>query len=142
MVVRREAIDRVGRLDESFFFFFEETDWCLSMKKNGWQVFSHPQARIYHLRGETARKNNTAARIEYWKSRYTFFRKHYSKVILAILATGLIAKLFVSLLIQLIACPFSKGARTRLGVNARLLIWHLLGCPAGWGLATRTDNGQ
>jgi hypothetical protein len=140
MVVRREAIDKVGWLDESYFFFFEETDWCLSMKKDGWLIFFHPQARIYHLRGETAKKNNTAARIEYWRSRYTFFRKHYSSVVLVLLATGLIIKLFVSLLIQLMACPFSRVARTRLVINMRLLFWHLLGCPVEWGLATRSDR--
>ena len=141
MVVAKKAIDMVGLLDESYFFFFEETDWCMLMKKNGWSVFFHPQAHIFHLQGRTAKKNIVAARIEYWKSRYIFFRKHYSSVIWVLLATCLIVKLFVSLLVQLVACPVSRGARTRLGINTRLLFWHLLGCPAGWGLASKADQG-
>ncbi|HEY6872638.1 MAG TPA: glycosyltransferase family 2 protein [Geobacteraceae bacterium] len=141
MVVAKEAIDGVGPLDESYFFFFEETDWCLSMKREGWRVFFHPQARIYHLQGQTARKNIVAARIEYWKSRYLFFRKHYPAAHLVFLGAGLVARLCMSLALQLVASPFSRSARTRLRVNAMLLFWHLLGCPAGWGLEKGAAQG-
>jgi len=135
MVVAREAIDKVGLLDEAYFFFFEETDWCLSMKKNGWRVFFHPHAHIYHLQGRTAKNNIVAARIEYWRSRYIFFRKHYSPAVLFFLAAGLVIKLGISVLLQLISSLVSSSARTKLRVNVSLLAWHLLCCPASWGLA-------
>jgi GT2 family glycosyltransferase len=141
MVVAREAIDRVGPLGEEYFFFFEETDWCLSMKKHGWRVFFHPGARIYHLQGETARKNLVAARVEYWRSRYTFFRKQYSPAVHVVLRVGLLVRLCVSLALQLAASLVSPRARGRLKVNAMLLLWHLLGCPAGWGLENRPARG-
>jgi len=141
MVVSKGAIDRVGMLDEAYFFYFEETDWCLSMKKSGWRVFFHPQAQIYHLQGQTAKKNIVASRIEYWKSRYTFFRKHYSTAVIGFLTTGLVVKLCISLLLQLVASPVSRSSRTRLRVNAMLLCWHLLGCPAGWGLSNLAAQG-
>jgi GT2 family glycosyltransferase len=136
MVVSKRAIDRAGLLDESYFFFFEETDWCLSMKKNGWRVFFHPHARIYHLQGQTAKKNAAAARIEYWKSRYVFFQKHYSPLKVMFLRLGLFIKLCVSLVLQLIASLVSRNARARLAINLRLFIWHLAGCPRTWGLDT------
>jgi len=141
MVVAKKAIDMVGRLDESYFFFFEETDWCMLMKKNGWSVFFHPQANIFHLQGRTAKKNIVAARIEYWKSRYTFFKKHYSPAHLVLLGAGLVAKLCFSLILQFVASPVSHNARTRLKVNSMLLFWHLLGCPAEWGLESRATHG-
>jgi GT2 family glycosyltransferase len=141
MVVAKEAIDRVGLLDEAYFFFFEETDWCLLMKKNGWSIFFHPQAHIFHLQGRTAKKNIVAARIEYWKSRYIFFRKHYHPAFLILLRIGLVTKLGISVVLQLISSLVSSSARARLRVNVSLLVWHLLCCPAGWGLADQAGKG-
>jgi len=135
MVVAKRAIDGVGLLDESYFFFFEETDWCLSMKKKGWRIFFHPEARIFHLQGQTAKKHIVAARVEYWKSRYFFFRKQYSPALAVLIGIGLIVRLCVSLVLQLVAAPVSGSARARLKINAMLLLWHLAGCPARWGLA-------
>jgi GT2 family glycosyltransferase len=135
MVASRQAIDRVGPLDESFFFFFEETDWCLTMKKNGLLVFFHPHARIYHLQGQTARKNLAAARVEYWKSRYIFFRKHYSLLSNIVLKAGLLLRLCVSIVLQIPASAVSAKTRDKLAVSFHLLNWHIMGCPDGWGLA-------
>jgi GT2 family glycosyltransferase len=135
MVVSKDAIDTVGMLDESYFFFFEETEWCLSMKNNGWRIYFHPKAFIYHLQGQTAKKNNVSARIEFWKSRYTFFRKHYSPALQFALRAGLLAKLCISLVLKLIASPVSRDARSRLIVNAMIISWHVRGCPGSWGLA-------
>lgn len=135
MVVSRRALDRVGPLDESFFFFFEETDWCANMKKNGFLVFFHPNARIYHLQGQTAKKNLAAARVEYWRSRYIFFRKHYSLIANITLKAGLLLRLCISIALQLPASIVSARTRDKLAVNLNLLHWHLRGCPGGWGLA-------
>lgn len=135
MVVSRKAIEQVGMLDERYFFFFEETDWCLSIKKAGWKIFFHPQAKIVHLQGASAKKNHIPARIEYWKSRYLFFRKHLSAPLFFCLKVGLLIRLLLSLVTQAVAAPLSGGARSRLALNATLFRWHLLGCPASWGIA-------
>ena len=47
MMVRKEAMDEVGVLDEDYFFFLEETDWCYRMHKKGWKVFHVPDARVF-----------------------------------------------------------------------------------------------
>jgi GT2 family glycosyltransferase len=137
MVVSKEAVDRVGMLDEAFFFFFEETDWCLSMKKSGFRVMFHPGARIFHLQGQSAKRVNVAARIEYWRSRYTYFRKHGSFAVCAMLRAGLVARLFLSIIGQLLGAPFSCNARSRLRLNAALLCWHIARCPSSWGISQR-----
>lgn len=138
MVVSRGAIDRAGLLDESYFFFFEETDWCLSMRKKGLMVFFHPAARIYHLQGQSAKKNLAAARVEYWWSRYIFFRKHYSPFSNGVLKTGLLIRLCISILLQLLGSVASPKAKVKLAVNTKLLLWHIKGCPGGWGLSEPT----
>src|SRR5919108_4546456 len=51
MLVRREAIDAVGLLDEDFFLFSEETDWCFRFREAGWQVLFYPGAECVHVGG-------------------------------------------------------------------------------------------
>ena len=135
MVVSRKAIEKAGMLDESFFFFFEETDWCLAMKKAGFRVFFLPEARIYHLQGQTAKKNLAASRVEYWRSRYIFFRKRYSMLSNVVLYAGLLLRLLVSIALQIPASLVSAKTRGKLKVNLNLLIWHIMGRPRSWGLS-------
>ena len=51
MLVRREAVEQVGPLDESFFLFSEETDWCYRFEQSGWQVLFFPGAECVHVGG-------------------------------------------------------------------------------------------
>jgi N-acetylglucosaminyl-diphospho-decaprenol L-rhamnosyltransferase len=51
MLVRRAAIEQVGGLDEDFFLFSEETDWCYRFHQAGWQVLFFPGAECVHVRG-------------------------------------------------------------------------------------------
>ena len=51
MLVRREAVDEVGPLDESFFLFSEEVDWCYRFEQAGWKVYFTPEAEVVHVGG-------------------------------------------------------------------------------------------
>ena len=51
MLVRREAIEQVGPLDEAFFLFSEETDWCYRFHEAGWSVLFYPGAECIHVGG-------------------------------------------------------------------------------------------
>jgi GT2 family glycosyltransferase len=51
MVVRREAVERVGYCDEDYFLFSEETDWCFRFREAGWKVVFFPGAECVHVRG-------------------------------------------------------------------------------------------
>jgi GT2 family glycosyltransferase len=51
MLVRREAVEQVGPLDEAFFLFSEETDWCYRFEKAGWRVLFFPGAECVHVGG-------------------------------------------------------------------------------------------
>ena len=48
IMVRRELIEAVGALDERFFYYWEETEWCLRAGRQGWQVMHAPQAKLWH----------------------------------------------------------------------------------------------
>jgi GT2 family glycosyltransferase len=48
ILVRREVIDQVGGLDDRFFYYWEETEWCLRARKKGWQIWHVPHAHLWH----------------------------------------------------------------------------------------------
>ena len=59
MLVRKEAIRQVGQMDELFFMYAEETDWCYRFKTNGWKSRFTPDAEIIHIGGASAAKIGT-----------------------------------------------------------------------------------
>ena len=138
MIVRRETMEQVGPLDEDYFLFLEETDWCYRMKKAGWKVYHLPQAEIYHDQGKSAEREKKKAKVEYYRSRYLFFRKNRGKLQCLLLAMGIVLKLGVQLLTIGIGCLVTlftiKGWRKRLSVYAYLMAWHLRLCPRKMGL--------
>ncbi len=48
LLVRREAVQSVGLLDERFFLYFEDVDWCYRMKQKGWRIFYYPESIVVH----------------------------------------------------------------------------------------------
>ncbi|HUV03880.1 MAG TPA: glycosyltransferase family 2 protein [Armatimonadota bacterium] len=76
LIVRREAVEEVGLLDESFFMYVEEADWCYRMWENGWKVYYFPDARVIHLGGESARRYGGDILLHLYVSRNKFIRKH------------------------------------------------------------------
>jgi len=138
MLVRREAVEQVGLLDEEFFLFLEETDWCYRMRNAGWKIYHIPQAEIFHFQGKSAEAEKGKARIEYYRSRYHYFRKNRGSFQSSVLFIGLIIKLSVELFFATIACVFTlfmvKKWRTKLSTYLYLMWWHLRLCPQGMGL--------
>jgi len=91
MMVRREAIERVGGMDETFFMFNEDVDWCRRMKLAGWAVSYVPEAEIVHHIGASRRR--VAPRVIYERHRgmiHYFHKHHPMNPVLAALADGLI----------------------------------------------------
>jgi hypothetical protein len=79
LIVRREVIEQVGLLDDGYFLYFEEADFCWRAKKAGWEVWYVPQSRVMHLEGAaTGIRTAVKRRASYWyDSRRRFFVKHY-----------------------------------------------------------------
>ncbi len=77
LMVRREAITQVGLMDEQFYMYYEDVDWCFRIKKRGWKIYFIPLAEIIHYGGQSAWPNMPKMRIQGYKSRHRFFRKHY-----------------------------------------------------------------
>ncbi len=77
LLARREAVEKTGGMDESFFMYAEEVDWCFAMKKAGWQVWFHPAARVIHHGGASSVRRKVEREADLYCGRVHFFRKHY-----------------------------------------------------------------
>ncbi len=82
MIVRREVFDSIGLLDENYFMYFEEVDFCLQAQKAGWSCWYVPKSRVVHLVGQssgvTDTKRPAKRRPQYWfNSRRQYFLKNH-----------------------------------------------------------------
>lgn len=77
MLVRAEAICKVGLMDENFHMYCEEVDWTWRIKKAGWKVFCVPQAEIVHYGGQSTQQVRPEMIVALWTSRLQLYRKHY-----------------------------------------------------------------
>lgn len=79
MMVRREAIEQVGLLDEQFFMYGEDIDWCYRIKQAGWKNYYYPRTSITHYKGASSRKKPFKIIYEFHRAMYLFHKKHYQK---------------------------------------------------------------
>jgi GT2 family glycosyltransferase len=131
MMVRKEAIDQVGPLDERYFFFLEETDWAYRMNRAGWKTSFVPSARIYHAQGKSV-ANRADGRILFYRSRYAFFKKWRPgsyPLICVIIFSRLLINTAISLLGVGLTLGLKRNLNKRLAVYAQLIVWHMKGCP-------------
>ncbi|AOY75539.1 glycosyltransferase family 2 protein [Clostridium formicaceticum] len=79
MMVRRGVIDEVGGLDEDFFMYGEDLDWCYRIKKAGWKIIYYPEAKIIHYKGASNKKKKVKIVYEFHRAMYLFYKKHYNE---------------------------------------------------------------
>jgi GT2 family glycosyltransferase len=77
LLIRRQAWEQVGSLDESFFMYSEELDWCRRLKAAGWRVVYLPSASVMHYEGQSSIQVVPARHIYFQGSKVFYFRKHH-----------------------------------------------------------------
>ncbi|UCD33434.1 MAG: glycosyltransferase, partial [Desulfobacterales bacterium] len=137
-VLRVQALESVGLLDEGYFFFLEETDLCLRLKNAGWRIVHIPWIKIHHLQGQSKDRAPGKAWIEYYRSTYRFFRKNRAKASYIILRILKLVKLMVNFLLTtgalLVTFCMQRRLRRKFLIYSQLLLWHLKLCPGHMGL--------
>ena len=91
LMVRREAVEQVGLLDERFFMYSEELDWCYRIKRAGWKVVYLPSAEVVHYEARSSEQNLARRSIFFNDSKCRFYAKHYGA------GWGLVLRLFIFL---------------------------------------------
>lgn len=109
MLVRREVIDHVGMLDEDFFMYGEDVDWCYRIKKAGWEIYYYPKTSIIHYKGAGKKRKSRKVVYEFHRAMILFHRKHYQKSY-SWLVNGLVyAGVGLKFLLAFVSNEFKRG---------------------------------
>ena len=93
MLIRRAAWEDVGPLDEGYFMYLEEIDWCRRARARGWQVWHHPGARAIHHGGSSTSQQPETMLTQLWLARLRYYRRFcgptYNRLVHLVVRTGL-----------------------------------------------------
>ena len=99
LMIRREVVEQVGGLDEDYFMYSEEVDWCWRVKQAGWKVFYLSEAEVLHWGGQSIKRVPFHKRARVYRGKLLFFRKRrgrgYAVLFRLILLLGTVLKLGV-----------------------------------------------
>lgn len=76
MLIRRAALEQVGGMDEGYFMYSEEVDWCWRIRQAGWAIWQTPQARVIHVGGAATSQFRWKMLLALYRSRARFFALH------------------------------------------------------------------
>jgi len=80
MLIRREVVEQIGYLDERYFAYQEDSDYCFRARQSGWKVYFVPQGRVVHLGGRGGSSSNPYFGIYHWhRSYYLYYRKNLAQ---------------------------------------------------------------
>ena len=112
MLVRREVLERVGLLDERFFMYGEDLDWCLRARDAGWTVRYEPTVVVQHQHGAASRKRALRTTFHFFRAMDLFYRKHYldryHPLVTGVVRTTIYAALGVALFRRLLTSPSQR----------------------------------
>jgi len=94
MFIRRTTYEDVGNLDEDFFMYCEDVDYCYRITKSGWKIYYAPVSDIIHYKGESTKKNNLDYVLNFNKSLYLFYKKHFQKKYFSLFAWFILTGIF------------------------------------------------
>jgi GT2 family glycosyltransferase len=125
LILRHDALRRVGLFDEDYFMYTEEVDLCYRLKKAGWSLYWVPSAEIIHYGGQSTQQMASEMFLSLYQTKLLFFRKHYGRlkafIYKLILMTISIFRLLL-LPIALMSRPASRVENKRLARS----YWQLL----------------
>ena len=78
-MIRREVVNQVGLLDEDYFMYGEDIDWCYRVKAAGYKVMYVPITKVIHYKGSSSKKSSKRSLYEFHRAMQIFYDKHYRK---------------------------------------------------------------
>lgn len=120
MMVRREVLEQVGPMNDDFFLYYEEVDWCERIHKAGWEVWVEPRAKVYHKESATLQAMSSLKTYYLHRNRIWLMRRNYGGWRLAVFyAFFLLVSVPKNALLYL-----AKGDLKHLAAFFRAISWH------------------
>lgn len=131
LLLRREALDEVGLLDERYFMYTEEVDLCFRLARAEWALYWLPQAEVVHYGGQSTQQVAGEMLLHLYESKMHFFRKQYGRSG----AAGYKLILLLASLARLALSPLAlleQPSRRRAHLSLAARYWRLLQALPGW----------
>lgn len=96
IMVRREVIENAGVIDERFFYFWEETEWCVRASRAGWQIVHVPAARLWHKGVQRNYRPKPSLLYYTTRNRFLLLSKHHAPAKAWVVAWGQTLRTLVS----------------------------------------------
>lgn len=78
MFIRKDALNEIGFLDETFFMYGEDIDLCFRIKEAGWKIVYYGKSKITHLKGASSKKQKSKLIYEFYRAMYIYYKKHHA----------------------------------------------------------------
>ncbi len=132
MLLRCEALRRAGLIDQRFFLYFEETEWCVRIARSGYQIMVEPAARIWHAIKPDERTGSPAIAYYMTRNQLLFFKLTGAPLTTRVRAAARQVRTLLSLYVRPHTAARARGRRPM----ARAMWDHLLGhygpAPVAW----------
>lgn len=135
LMVKREVYETVGGLDEAFFMYAEDADWCARIRAAGYSTWLIPEGQITHLGGRSSSGLRREMRLAMFDSKYRFLRKNGFARPVALVRSMAMAGLAFEALLGWLACavpPLRERGRRACAIASYCLRAHLFGYPADY----------
>jgi GT2 family glycosyltransferase len=117
LLIRRQVVEQIGLLDEQFWIFGEDIDWCIRAQRAGWKVMYNSDARILHYKGIGCSTNRRQTSFEFYRAMSLFHRKHFAAdcpwVLNSLIYAGIACQATVALRRLVLPGQFTAGGRER-----------------------------
>lgn len=124
MMVRREVVRDVGGLDEGYFMYSEELDWCRRIREAGWEIAYTPAAEIVHYGGKSSDQVVPARHIYFQTSKLRYARKYHGPIVAQILRVWLLGQYVWQTALE--STKWLLGHRRELRAARVQAYWHVL----------------
>ena len=142
LAVNRKMTNELGMYDEEFYFYHEETEWCIRINKSKrWKVMFAPEIQISHFGGASSSTLFLESRIEFFRSRLIFWSKVFPRYKVLILYLWNIPKIILDflfyLLLTIITIGMNRKFKNKLIDRSVQIAWLISGKPDSWGLPNK-----